>query len=154
MSRSEGRNGETRLVRDLLEAGAWNANKLKQLFTTWEVEAITSIPIPRIRYLDSWAWHHSKCGDFLVRSAYYIAIEEKKRKRASSSGNDYQLVWKNLWEAQVPTKMKLFGWRALQEGIATSDNLAKRGIEGDRQCPMCGEVAESTMHMLLECGGS
>lgn len=51
----------------------------------------------------------------------------------------------------IPSKLKLFGWRALHEGLATLENFVKREMEGEIRCPMCGEDRETIMPTLIEC---
>lgn len=49
-------------------------------------------------------------------------------------------------EANIPSKVELFGWRVVHNGLAVRENLHKRGIiEGKR---MCGEEIETILHTL------
>lgn len=57
---------------------------LNQVFLVWEVAAITSIPVPHVGGEDKWEWHHTRNGEFMVRSAYYIAIKETNDMAALS----------------------------------------------------------------------
>ena len=49
---------------------------LNQLFTSWKVEAIRSIPIAHNVRDDTWAWHFTKNGVFSTRSAYFLELNE------------------------------------------------------------------------------
>lgn len=91
--------------------------KLQSLFSEWEVKAIQAIHIPRTSCEDKWEWHYSKHGKFTVSSAYYVELDEKWKKRASTSTNVEHNVWKRLWDTSIPTKINLFGWRALHNGL-------------------------------------
>lgn len=85
-----------------------------------------------------------------MRSAYYLELDEQKRNVASTSEHTCRKLWKCLWATHIPQKVKMFWWRALQDGITTRETMFKRGIDGDRRCPMCGEGNETIMHTLPE----
>ena len=61
------------------------------------------------------------------------------------------LVWKRIWEAKLPTKIKHFGWRVVHNGVAVRDNLDRKGLTDDVIYPMCGDEPETTIHTLCEC---
>lgn len=46
---------------------------------------------------------------FSVRSAYYLELAAKKERQASTFIGDSSGVWRSLWKAQVPIKVKQFG---------------------------------------------
>lgn len=129
----------------------WNVELLQKLFTSWEVEAIRSIPIAPNARGDIWAWHHSKSGEFTTRSAYFLELNKMQHKGAFSSGASRWEVWNKLWKANTPMKIKNFGWRALQNGITVFANLNSRGCECDQFCPLCGEDVKTTLHRLVTC---
>lgn len=52
------------------------------------------IPLPRNTCSDRWAWHHTKHGDFAVRSAYFIELHSNKRDTASTSVSRPSGTWK------------------------------------------------------------
>lgn len=143
---------EPRTVSDLICNGRWDNTKLHSLFQPWEIEAITRIPISQVVTEDKWEWHFTKHGEFTVRSAYFQALEAKKIATASSSKGNAGSIWSKLWKANLPTKIKNFGWRALHNGIAVKDNLVRRGLGDDKRCPLCGEGDETAMHTLVLCG--
>ena len=74
-----------KMVSDLIEDGAWKDEVLQQSFSPWEASAIKSIALPRTDCCDQWVWHYNKQGVFTVRSAYYLELERKKQKLASTS---------------------------------------------------------------------
>ena len=150
------RNGEgeeegPRMVSDLVINRGWNLELLNRTFSAWEVQAIIKIPVSHESREDRWAWHHTKNGEFTVRSAYYMAMKERDDMAASTSQSNHGGVWSHLWKTQVPTKLKMFGWRALHNGIAAKENLFGRGVGNDRICPVCGEDVETIMHLLVSC---
>ncbi|XP_021726822.1 uncharacterized protein LOC110693947 [Chenopodium quinoa] len=45
----------------------------------------------------------------------------------------------------------MFAWRSIRGAIATRENLARRGMEVDTRCLICGDEIESTLHMVAKC---
>lgn len=138
-------------VSELINQGEWNRDEMVRWFLNVEIEAITSIPLPRSRCKDTWAWKFTKHGEYVVRSGYYVELQFMKEKAASTSTSRPKDVWSRLWKANVPNKIKNFGWRALQGGLSVRKNLCLRGVMEDSICPMCGEEREDIIHALLLC---
>ncbi|XP_018488131.1 uncharacterized protein LOC108858752 [Raphanus sativus] len=46
--------------------------------------------------------------------------------------------------------MQMFLWSALQDALPTGDNLKRRKIKLDAQCPRCGQQ-ETTLHIFFTC---
>ena len=140
-----------RTVSELLTQKNWNRLLLQQLFQPWEVTAIMKIPVPQEGGVDKWAWHHSKNGEFTVRSAYYVAMNAKFEEAVASSSSTHGTIWNKLWHSKIPEKLKLFEWRAMHNGIAVKESMKVRGLGNDMQCPVCGEAEETIMHTLVMC---
>lgn len=68
-----------------------------------------------------------------------------------SSASDRSVEWwKFLWNLRIPNKVRIFIWRACQNLIPTSLNLAKRGIPCNDFCLVCSAESESTVRALVE----
>ncbi|CAL9019993.1 unnamed protein product, partial [Prunus brigantina] len=80
---------------------------------------------------DRLVWPREKNGRFSVRSGYHcihaLQVETTARKASTSSRID-PLVWKNIWKAEVPPKIKNFLWRATHDRLPTAMALHKRKI--------------------------
>lgn len=139
------------VVSELMFQKSWNKPLLQQLFQEWEVAAIMRIPVPQVGGADKWAWHHSKNGELSVRSAYHITLKDRLDAAASSSSVTTGSIWSRLWQSKIPPKVKLFGWRALHNGLAVKKNMVMRGLGDDKRCPLCGEAEESMIHMMVLC---
>jgi hypothetical protein len=48
--------------------------------------------------------------------------------------------------------LKVFLWRACNNILPTKDNLFRRKISDDPQCPLCGGDTETLGHILWSCG--
>lgn len=108
---------------------------------------ILNILLPRRRTDDMRIWHYCKDGKYTVRSGYLLASEVHCRGY-QSNGREMERWWKDLWSANIPTKMKVFSWKAFKDFLATGSTLSKRGMEVDTLCSMCGLVAESPLHAI------
>ncbi|KAL2931883.1 hypothetical protein RDABS01_037293 [Bienertia sinuspersici] len=130
----------------------WKETLIQQLLPEHAARDIMRIPLPRHSMEDGWTWHPSKRGDFSVRSAYFLAMEERKRGRASTSSEPTRDVWKKVWQLHLPPKIKIFAWKIMHDSVQTKLNLLKRGMGNvDPICPMCGECEESMVHCFFEC---
>lgn len=66
---------------------------------------------------DYLAWHYESSGIFSVRSAYWVAqrlqaAPESRGQEGSSRVSDgSRSLWRLIWSAQVPPKVRVFAWR-------------------------------------------
>lgn len=82
-------------------------------------------------------------------------MERKERKQGEGSrpslGN---MVWKYLWNMQVPNSTKVFLWRACKSILPTKDNLKRRKIVQDDLCFLYYREMETVAHILWDCPSS
>jgi hypothetical protein len=60
-------------------------------------------------------------------------------------------VWEELWKLSVPSKVKIFGWKALHGIVPGMGVLANRHIKVAAQCPICKQGCEDITHLLFTC---
>jgi hypothetical protein len=60
-------------------------------------------------------------------------------------------VWKTLWRLKIPSKIKIFAWRALHGLMPLKSILANRHIGTSGQCPICSQAPEDILHLLFQC---
>lgn len=60
-------------------------------------------------------------------------------------------IWKAIWQAKVPQKIKLFLWKACHNCLPIQVNLRQRRLCSSAMCPICGEVEETMEHAFLLC---
>ncbi|KAL2896221.1 hypothetical protein RDABS01_038005 [Bienertia sinuspersici] len=135
----------------LYRGGVWQVDVLKELFSEEEVKEIMKIPLPKFDTRDVWACNQTKDGEYSVKSAYHVALKQKREAQPSTSSMEQERVWKELWAIEAPPKIKNFGWQALQRGIPARAKILSRGIRVDDICPQCGEERESSLHLLTTC---
>lgn len=63
-----------------------------------------------------------------------------ERKKASSSYKIDESTWKHLWHTPFVTEVRDFLWRTLHNMLAVGENLEKRKLKLENNCPLC-EVA-------------
>ncbi|KAK2654924.1 hypothetical protein Ddye_007976 [Dipteronia dyeriana] len=91
--------------------------------------AILSIPSSATRVEDTLCWHYTTDDNYSVKSGYKLGNESEYLNRASSSGSGLlESWWKTLWHLEIPTKVKVFIWRACRHWIPTRQCLAARHI--------------------------
>ncbi|KAM0930229.1 hypothetical protein ACQ4PT_000998 [Festuca glaucescens] len=81
-----------------------------------------------------------------LRLALHVAFQ---RISGADSANTNS-VWKELWQAQVPAKVKIFNWKALHT-LPCRAILANRHIMVSAQCPICEHGVEDIRHILFTC---
>jgi hypothetical protein len=69
----------------------------------------------------------------------------------SDTGVPDRALWKCVWSAPVPNKIKIFGWRAASDNLPTQHNKWRRTLEVSNICPICGVEAESSFHAIVAC---
>lgn len=76
-----------------------------------------------------------------------------KINEASSSNNIMANVWDKLWKTHIPSKIKHFCWKAINETLPTRQiyNLKNRDVETSLDCPICLHSIETTDHILFNC---
>ena len=117
------------------------------------METILKIPLSHNLPEDKLIWIGNKKGEFSVKSAYHIAhnMIESAVEGECSARDPNRLLWRKLWHLNLPAKIKIFAWRACENGLPTYDNISKRGISCNTACPNCGLEPEDINHALLHC---
>jgi hypothetical protein len=63
----------------------WNVPLINSIIWKEEAECITTIPLSKYGQQDLRTWRGTSSGDFLVRSAYYMAKDMQQNQRDESS---------------------------------------------------------------------
>ena len=131
----------------------WKADLVKRTFLSFKADTILSIPLSYSLPDDKLIWTGNKRGEFLVRSAYYVAlpIVETNHEGESSTGDPQTPLWKKVWHLNLLAKTRIFAWRACMNALPTRQNLRTRGVNTDGRCHMCYQCNEITSHALFAC---
>jgi hypothetical protein len=114
-----------RWVSQLMKPGQreWDVQRLQTCMYPHDIEEILKIRLSNTNTEDILAWHYEKTRLFSVRSAYRLALqidqEEKRRTGSNTMPDGTRPIYKNIWSAHVPPKVRIFAWRLSQEGLST-----------------------------------
>jgi hypothetical protein len=151
------KNSRKRWVNQLIntEDRSWNTTLLHELFHEHDTQAILRIQLPQQEQADRVAWHYETNGLFSVKSAYRLAYSLKHQLRdftSSSTNTDGdRSLWNCVWKAEVPPKVRVFGWRLATDTLATKNNKFKRNLEVCSRCSICGVAEEDAYHAAVKC---
>ncbi|GLU08001.1 hypothetical protein SLE2022_249350 [Rubroshorea leprosula] len=56
-----------------------------------------------------------------------------------------------IWSLDIPKKVRLLIWSAYRNVVSTKDNLHKKHVDIDLECPMCGVEREFVFHCFMTC---
>lgn len=133
----------------------WKIQELNSLFEAEDVNSILSIPISTAGSNDRLIWHHTKTGNYKVKSGYYIAKDligkTMKNTEVQVSCHSFpKCFWDFLWKLRVK-KLKHFLRKCVLNSLPIHSNLAKRLHNVDKTCKICGLGPEDIEHMLFKC---
>lgn len=135
-------------------SGQWDEAVVRRYFYPWDVEEILKIKLPRRDTEDVIAWHYEKTGVFSVRSAYRLAMQldrELGHQGSSTAPDGERAVWRKLWRLAVPPKVRVFAWKAIQNGLPTRANRHYRHLDQQSTCQICGMGSEDVFHAVITC---
>jgi ribonuclease HI len=120
-----------------------------------DADWILNLKLPSEKCDDFFAWHYERSGIFSVKSAYRLAYNLNHGIRWNAGGStrpdNSRNLWKPIWSANVPGKVKIFGWRAACDNLATKKNKFRRTLETDSTCSLCGMAEENSHHAIVDC---
>jgi hypothetical protein len=88
---------------------------------------------------DKVVWHLSPSGLYSVQSMYL--------KLSQGASVAYH---KDVWEAKVPLKIKIFAWLLILDMLPSSLLVAGRNGPASGACALCGALEDSS-HILFSC---
>lgn len=140
-------------VADLIdkERGSWKESLVREVLSPIDAELVLDIPLCDLWPSDRIIWHFSNSGDFTVKSAYFLARWMANGDLPCPSSDSIRVVWKRLWNLNIPPRMKLFVWKVGTNALATKCNLARRIPNFQPVCELCGNGFESDAHAIFEC---
>jgi hypothetical protein len=101
----------------------WDEKVVHTCFFPHDADAILRIRLWGRDEEDFIAWNYERSGLFSVRSAYKLALELDQANihhdSCSSVPNGSRSLYKEIWSANVPPKVRLFTWKVTQQGLAT-----------------------------------
>ena len=101
-------------------------------------------------------WHAEANGKFSSKSAYHLARMHGDVNGGETSGSvldgGVKFLWKAIWSANVPEKVKICVWRCCLNALPTRLNLRKKKwILMETSCLFCDGEEETIEHILKDC---
>jgi hypothetical protein len=91
----------------------WDEQILQLCLYRHDVDEVMKIRPMQYGYEDFVAWYYEKSRIFTVKSAYKLAIRAKQmnegQSRSSSGSTEGRPIYKGIWSADVPPKVRIFG---------------------------------------------
>uniref|UniRef100_A0A803PBD0 Uncharacterized protein n=1 Tax=Cannabis sativa TaxID=3483 RepID=A0A803PBD0_CANSA len=100
----------------------WDVPKLQQFFSPPDVDRILSIPLSLFPCDDVLLWHYTSTS-----------------------------LYTYFWGLKLPSKIRIFAWRAYHEALPTAATLQHRHISSTPQCPLCQMHLETINHVFFWC---
>lgn len=117
----------------ILSTRTCDRGKLDDLFYQRDIEMILKIK-PIINSFDFWSWKHNKCGDYSVKSGYWLSsqIFNKESLREAGMLPSINILEDQVWNLKTPPKIKSFLWKVLSGAVLASSrqNCSKRNESG------------------------
>ena len=108
----------------------WNTSLICNWFMEKETRLILSIPLSLFNSPDSMIWTKEPKGVFTTKSAYFLARTchglGGDEPVGSTLNEETKFLWKALWCAKVPGKVKICVWRGCMNALPTKVNLKNR----------------------------
>jgi hypothetical protein len=60
-------------------------------------------------------------------------------------------LWKLIWRAKVPPKIRVFGWKLATNTLGIQDHRCRRKMDRIPTCSICGTEAETSFHAMISC---
>uniref|UniRef100_A0A803NN93 CCHC-type domain-containing protein n=1 Tax=Cannabis sativa TaxID=3483 RepID=A0A803NN93_CANSA len=142
---------EGNIVADYISADhQWDIDKLTSDFSALDVENILKIPLSHNAGTDSWVWHYTDAESYTVNSGYHLACSMASQEDSSCSSAS-STWWKQFWNLNLPSKVKIFAWRVMHNALPSASNLHHRRIINSSTCSLCTNAWESIGHALFSC---
>lgn len=125
----------------------WNEPLIRMLFSPQQVDAILATPLLSSVEVDACIWSPHPSGNYSVRSAYHMAMNQM----TDTSHLRVEGDWTYLWKLNIPPRVKVFLWRASRNCLPTRTKLQCRGVQCPNLCVTCNNDLETTWHTFIMC---
>jgi hypothetical protein len=131
----------------------WKEGLVRSIFTSYDADEILKIRLPNYEGEDFISWTPENHGLFTVRSAYNLALDlqNKDQQNTSTNVNGDRGLWKVIWNAKVPPKVKIFTWKLATNSLAVQVNRSRRVPNVLPTCSICGREDETSYHATMTC---
>ncbi|XVF53109.1 hypothetical protein PTKIN_Ptkin05aG0073400 [Pterospermum kingtungense] len=136
---NEGEHDVETKVSELIDDSTktWRRDLVYEWFNASEADLICSFPISKLGHPDRLVWQFEKNGRYSIRSAYKFLRARIGDVNVQVSNKDQQ-CWKRLWQAQLPSKVKVFSWRVRNGFLPMLTELFRKHFNVEAKCAQCG----------------
>jgi hypothetical protein len=127
----------------------WNTDIVLSLFDQPTADRILATPLYSSVTDDKRIWRGESNGDYSVKSAYRICVENLDTSHLRVNGD-----WNLLWSIKAPPKVKNLLWRICRNCVPTRVRLRTRGVDCPSVCALCNVEEEDTKHVFFNCPSS
>lgn len=127
----------------------WDEGRVLSEFFPHEARAILGIPLSSRQVSDKLIWAGTKSGKYTTKSAYKLLSGTPTAGPSNPSA--HSSFWKQIWELEVPNKIKHFIWRACCESLPSKKNLFTKKVTRNATCDLCHDGVEDAIHALWGC---
>ncbi|KAF7808324.1 ribonuclease H [Senna tora] len=125
---------------------AWNHQLVNQLFAPHIARDILQIPLSVSNFDDRLSWKFSTSGEYKVSEGYHFLSDAGRQNNPS----DF-FPWKFLWSLSIPSRVKKFVWRILNDALPNLTNLKRHHMPVEEICYLCQQESESLDHIFITC---
>ncbi|KAK8511573.1 hypothetical protein V6N13_024203 [Hibiscus sabdariffa] len=132
-------------------SNTWKENVIKSVFDRHQANRILCVPLPKIALPDTVIWRGDSTGEFSVKSGYKMlngCIGDDPSRHLHS---EQHVFFNRLWQANIPSKIKITVWRFTKNYILTLSNLSARHINVNSSCLLCNGGSKSVDHLVQQC---
>ena len=131
---------------DVASFFGWNMDNISFVFPNQILLEMKATPIPCLNHgVDRLCWHSSPSGEFKLKDAYRLVLEEK------DFGNSPSFKGKWVWKVWTIPKVQNFLWQCCHLSIPVRSLLCERGMNLNSICPVCNAGTETIVHSLRDC---
>ncbi|KAM1258231.1 hypothetical protein EV1_037460 [Malus domestica] len=133
----------------------WNTEAIDRIFCVEEAALIKHIQLSPFQTNHILIWNAEANGKFSSQSAYHLAQMHGDVNGGQAGGSvlngDVKFLWKAIWRAKVPEKVKICVWRCCLNAVPTPSNLKKKKVLMEISCIFCRGDEETIKHLLRDC---
>ncbi|KAG8503629.1 hypothetical protein CXB51_001809 [Gossypium anomalum] len=135
---------DSMMVEDLIERDSrqWNKGLIHNTFSEIDAERILRIPLVRVVHEDFQVWKGEVSGDYSVRSAYKLLLQQSMDPNLLLEHTTYRHFYKKIWGLQLPTKLKITFWRCSKNYIPTLCNLYYKQLSNETVCSKRADLTD------------
>ena len=113
------------------------------------MEHIVATPLYPSVHEDRLIWKKENNGEYSVRSAYRLCMNEL----LDTSHFKVEGAWDLIWKLKVPPRAKNLLWRICRNCFPTRKRLRDKGVNCTTVCALYNMEEEDSVHMLFNCVG-